>query len=72
MTGARRIPECAFDLLGFCERCFRNRWLAVEFVKTEGGYPFGVCRSCDREDPVMCDCGSALLGACEDDEGCGG
>ena len=39
------------DVLGFCERCFRVRWLARIVRHDKRGNPVGVCRSCHREDP---------------------
>lgn len=57
----KRYPECAPGVLGFCERCYRVRWLAVDYETGMPGnkaFPYGVCRSCDREcpRPSACTC----------------
>ena len=36
------------DALGFCDNCFRVRWLAV-VERWEKAMPCGMCRQCDRE-----------------------
>lgn len=38
------------DVLGFCHRCFRMRWLARIDRLDAKGTPHGVCRSCAREE----------------------
>ena len=45
------VPEDE-DLLGFCERCYRMRWLRKVVPDPQGlnGCPVGVCRSCAREE----------------------
>lgn len=39
----------AEDILGFCSRCFRVRWLA-RIEGERSGMPHGICRSCAREE----------------------
>lgn len=43
-----KVVEDTVDILGFCEKCFRMRWLK-EIVGNDKGTPFGACRSCVRE-----------------------
>jgi hypothetical protein len=44
----KELPDSE-DLLGFCERCFRMRWLRWLTSYDKSGNPTGICRTCARE-----------------------
>ena len=50
MTTYPAVVPADEDLLGFCERCFRVRWLALVTKVDQRGNPTGCCRQCNRED----------------------
>lgn len=37
------------DVLGFCTKCIRVRWLRVITDESEKEMPNGICRQCVRE-----------------------